>query len=87
MIRDGFVTQEEYDCIKNFHTALETYKEPNDVYDHQAILHDPLWQNIVSLGKKSINKLAVVLTDTQEKNALLEKPSALTEKDFTWPNS
>ena len=86
MIRNGFVTHEEYNCIKNFHDALDKYKEPNGHYDPAAILDDPTWQKIVALGKQSIDKLAIILADPEEKKALLENLPTLTEKDFSWPN-
>jgi hypothetical protein len=84
MIHDGFLSQEEYNCVKEFHNALDDYTEPNGQYDHEAILKDPTWQEIVTLGKQSNARLATLLVDPSEKNALAVR--ALTEKDYTWPN-
>ena len=83
-IRSGFVTQDEHDCIRDFHRALDDYKAPNGDYDALAILDDPVWQKIVTAGHRSIVKLEKLITEPEEKAALLEKP-ALTFGDFTWP--
>lgn len=86
LIRDGFVTAEEHRCIEDFHNALSQYKEPNGVYDPEAILNDPRWKEIVALGRKSIDMLAMILPQA-DREILLAKPRALEVGDFTWPNS
>jgi hypothetical protein len=83
-IRKGFVSQYEHDCVKDFHRALEDYTAPNGDYDPLAVLRDPTWQAIVEAGHRSIAELGKLITDPDEKKALLERP-VLTPGDFTWP--
>jgi hypothetical protein len=82
-IQSGFVTQDEYHCVKDFHLALDQYAAPNGDYDHLAILGDPAWQKIVALGHQSIVALEKLITDPAERISLLRSP-ALTTGDFTW---
>jgi hypothetical protein len=85
LIRDGFITAEEHHCVQDFHEALAQYKEPNGAYDPEAILKDPHWREIVALGRKSIDKLAMILTEA-DREILLAEPRVLEAGDFTWPN-
>jgi hypothetical protein len=84
-IEDGFVTQDEYVCVRDFHQALHEYKEPNDEYDVAAILDDPKWQKIVTKGQEAISKLKMLITNPSELKALSEELPALTAGDFSWP--
>jgi hypothetical protein len=85
LIRDGIVTKEEYRCVRDFHEALDQYKEPNGVYDPDAILKDPRWREIVALGQKAVSELATLLTEADRK-ILLAEPRALESGDVTWPD-
>lgn len=84
-IRSGFVERDEYDCIKDFHAGLDTYKSPNGDYDQSAVLSDPAWRKIVELGRLSIIELGKLILDQEEKTVLIRIPP-LTRGDFTWPN-
>lgn len=85
MIDCGYFSQEEYRIVKEFHEALDTYQEPNnDHYDHEAILNDPKWQEIVSLGKTTMKKLEEIITDKDELDLFDNYIHPLTEGDFTW---
>jgi hypothetical protein len=83
-IRTGFVTKEEYDCVRDFHHALDSYIAPNGSYDPLAILNDPTWQKIVAIGHQSVTNLEDLITRPDEKSLFLEQP-ALSPGDFTWP--
>ena len=84
LIRNGFVTQEEYFAIQNFHKALENYAEPNGCYDPQEILNDHKWQALVELGRRSALELQKIIDDPSEQKIFLEEAPQLTEGDFTW---
>ena len=57
-IKNGLVTQKEYESIFEWNKQLSEYDSPNNNdYDHKAILNDEKWINIVELGKKSIVNL------------------------------
>jgi hypothetical protein len=69
----GWVSQEEYDAIKVWHNSLEAYQSPaNDDYDHDAILKDSKWIEIVRLGEIAKQRLVTMLPE-DEKKVLSEK--------------
>ena len=65
-INTGWVTKQEYETIKDWHLALMRYKatKEND-YDHEAILNDINWTEIVMLGEKSKIKLITILSKSE----------------------
>ena len=85
-IHDGYITLEEYNCIKNFHEMLDEYTPPKGSYDHESILNDPQWIKIVRLGRKSLVKLLNTLKDPEEKQRLFVSIPPLRVGDFTWPH-
>src|SRR5215469_7585435 len=66
LLEEGFVSQAEFDCIKDFHEALNGYKSPTNNYDHQAILDDPKWREITAKGRHSLEFLRHLIIDPKE---------------------
>jgi len=58
---NGWVSEPEYACLKEWHEAVDAYKVPGDShdseYDNQAILNDSEWRRIVALGAEARKKL------------------------------
>jgi len=72
-IENRLITNQEFEIIKNWHEALYNYNSPNkDDYNHEAILNDENWINILNLGKKTKLKLSKILSD-KEKQILNEE--------------
>ena len=72
-IAKGFVSQKEFDVISQWHEELDNYTSPNnDDYDHQAILNDSKWLDIVKCGEVAKNNLAKILSD-DERQILTQK--------------
>lgn len=66
----GFVTQEEYNVLKEWHTKLENYQPPNsEDWNNVAVLNDPKWKTIVALGLEVKSELAT-LVNPQERGYL-----------------
>ncbi len=84
-IQEGFIIQNEYECIKDFHKALQQYQESNGTYDPAAILSDSNWLKIVLLGQESVSNLKKFITKPDEIIVLSGELPALTAGDFTWP--
>ena len=86
LIKKRLVQESEYNCIKQFHQALEEYSPPN-VYDHQAILEDKKWHELTALGQVSLKKLEALITDEAEQDIFTKRlyVSPLTAGDFSWP--
>lgn len=63
-----WVSRQEYEIIKDWHTLLDKYDAPkNDDYDHKSILADNHWLEIVKLGVVAKNKLAQILNPNEKK--------------------
>jgi hypothetical protein len=86
LLEEGFISQAEFDCIRDFHEALDGYRPPNQ-YDHHAILGDPRWHEIIAKGHISIRFLRTLITDPGEQEIFSSKPyaRALSAGDFSWP--
>ena len=62
------ITSQEFEIIKDWHAALDKYNSPkNDDYDHQAILNDSKWLEILKSGVTMKKKLAVRLNEKETK--------------------
>lgn len=69
-LEKGWLTQQEFEIIANWHSALDKYKPlNNDDYDHIGILNDPKWLEIVKVGLLAKRELMVVLNE-KERNIL-----------------
>ncbi|MBX7225763.1 MAG: hypothetical protein K1X55_07015 [Chitinophagales bacterium] len=67
-IDNGWLTDKELEIIKDWHKALDKYNAPkNDDYDHEAILTDPKWLDILQSGQIMKSKLASTLNETEKK--------------------
>lgn len=72
-IDKDWLTNQEFEIIKDWHYALYKYVSPkNDDYDYSAILNDPKWLNILQIGLTMKSKLASILDET-EKNILTKE--------------
>ena len=67
-IDKGWLTNQEFEIIKDWHEALDKYDSPkNDDYDHSAILNDPKWLSILQIGKIMKSKLVSMLNENEKK--------------------
>ena len=67
-IDSGWLTDQELKIIKDWHEALDKYNSPkNDDSDHEAILTDPNWLDIMQSGQIMKSKLASTLNETEKK--------------------
>jgi hypothetical protein len=69
VIKEGFVTEEEYKIIEPFHQALLDYKEPSD--SEEDIINDKNWIDITHLANECFSKLKSGLTDKSELEFIL----------------
>lgn len=61
-----WVLKQEFEIIKEWHEELDKFHSPqNDDYDHEAILNDPKWLEIVQMGVNARNKLAKTLSERE----------------------
>lgn len=77
ILKQGWVTYQEYETIKEWHEKLDKYKAPdNDDHNHKAILEDSNWIEIVELGEKSKHQLAQMV-NSKEKKILTQRINIL----------
>ena len=68
----GLVTADEAAAVEP-HAKLDAYEAPGkDDYDHQAILADPKWVEVVAAAKSAQSALLPLIDDPEERHALLE---------------
>ncbi|MCU0402724.1 MAG: hypothetical protein MUE75_17260 [Algoriphagus sp.] len=67
-IDKGWLTDQEFEIIKNWHEALDKYNTTKNYdYDHAAILDDPNWLEILHIGLTMKSKLAQTLNEKEKK--------------------
>ncbi len=72
-LEKGLVSKNEFEIVNPWHQELCNYNSPNnDDYNNLAILNDPNWLQIISLGLSMKNHLASFL-NKKEKAYLLAK--------------
>ncbi|NVO30731.1 hypothetical protein [Hymenobacter lapidiphilus] len=50
-LSDGWISEAEYDCVKDWHELLDAHKAPNNEnYNDLAIVNDLEWRRIVAIG-------------------------------------
>lgn len=72
-IDEGLVSAEEVAAVAHFHESADTYDSPTDDYDHEAILADPKWAEVVSAAKEAQANLLPLLAEPAERRALMRR--------------
>jgi len=76
----GLVNADEAAAVEPFHAILAAYEAPgNDDYDHQAILADPKWGEVVDAAKSAQAALLPLIRDAKERRELMEKSISAVE--------
>ena len=72
-LKNGWVTEQEFEIIRDWHEALDKYETPkNDDYDNDAVLNDLKWLGILQTGVQVKFKLTETLSE-REKQILNEE--------------
>lgn len=71
-LKDGTITQQEFDIIKAFHFELDRFvditNQLGDSFDESKILANHDWVMICTLGKSVWKNLKKIITDTEKKH-------------------
>ena len=70
-VHQGLVSGAEAQAVANFHAKADAYN-PNDHCDHQAILNDPAWLEVVGAAKRAQAALASLIEDPRERGLLMQ---------------
>ena len=71
-LSEGMLSVDEVKAVAEFHRAADAYDSPTDDYDHQAILADPNWTEVVAAAKRTQDALSQMIDDAHERRFLLE---------------
>lgn len=71
-VNENLVSREEAAAVERFHQLADSYDSPTDDYDHEAILADPKWAEVVEAAKRAQAALLGIIDDPQERHLLLE---------------
>ena len=85
-LKKGYIKEEEYNCIKEFHKLLDEYEAPVSDYDPVSIVKDPIWLNIRTLGQQSVENLKLLIDDPEEVKVFSSTLPPVSDGCFTWPN-
>jgi hypothetical protein len=70
-IAEGLVTDREAAAVASLHHRLESYQPPGgNQHDHEGILNDKAWNEIIDEAKRSVRNLAALLDDATEQAIL-----------------
>ena len=71
-VMQGLLSEEEVAAVAGFHKIAHAYESPTDDYDHQAILADPKWADVVAAAKQAQAELLRLIDDPREHRLLME---------------
>jgi hypothetical protein len=71
-VEEAFVSDEEVTAVADFHRVANAYSSPTSDYDHQAILSDPKWAEVVAAAKQAQGELLGLIDDPHERRLLSE---------------
>jgi hypothetical protein len=71
-LEEGLVSADEVAAVADFHATARAYESPTDVYDHQTVLDDPKWAEVVAAAKRAQAVLLALIDDPHERRLLSE---------------
>lgn len=71
-LSEGLVSKEEAGAVSEFHRLAHVYDSPTDDYDHETILADEKWADLVEAAKRAKASLLCLIHDPQERQVLTE---------------
>ncbi len=70
-IREGLLSASEVDAIDAFHSLIDAYPAPSNPVDHNAVLADPAWAEVVNAATRARENLLALIADPEERRELL----------------
>lgn len=71
LIEQGYLTDDEARAVSDLHLLIGAYRPPRgDNNDHIDILDDPSWHQVVNAAAVARDRLLMLLTDEEERQAL-----------------
>ncbi|TGM74392.1 hypothetical protein EHR01_10550 [Leptospira mtsangambouensis] len=67
LLLENYITRKELDAVKKLHQEAALYFPPNsDEYNHQNILNDPKWTEIINLANDTKSNLKNLIKNNLE---------------------
>ena len=71
-VKEKLVSRDEVTAVAEFHQIADAYESPTDDFDHDAILGDPKWSEVVDAAKHAQAALLDLIEDAGERRFLVE---------------
>jgi hypothetical protein len=71
-LKQGLLSEAEVAAVSSFHKTAGAYNSPANDYDHEAILADPKWAEVVAAAKRAQAELLDLIDDPHERQLLME---------------
>ncbi len=70
-LNERLISAAEFAAIADFHRMADTYESPTHDYDHEAILSDPKWAEVVTAAQQAQAALLRLIDDPTERRCLV----------------
>ncbi|MCR5871395.1 MULTISPECIES: hypothetical protein [unclassified Sphingomonas] len=71
-VKENLISLMEAAAVAEFHQIVDAYHSPTNDYDHDAILADPAWAEVVEAAKRAQAALLCLIGDVDEQRSLTE---------------
>jgi hypothetical protein len=72
-LNEGWLQAGELRILRDFRKILVAYDSPTGSYDHNGILADPAWQQVVKAAHAACVELLAIVEDPNGRSALLDR--------------
>jgi hypothetical protein len=76
-LTENLVSVDEVAAVADFHRIACDYKNPTDDHDHEAILADPNWAEVVAAARRAQSALYGLIDDAHERSLLMGREAGL----------
>ncbi len=70
-INEGLLSMQEADAVAAFHNLIDAYPALPNPVNHDAVLADPAWAEVVASAEGAREALLTLITDPEERLELL----------------
>jgi hypothetical protein len=70
-LKENFVSAHEVAAVADFHRIACDYKSPTEDCDHEGILSDPKWAELVAAAQSAQSALCNLIDDPDERKLLV----------------
>ena len=68
---EGLISEAEVAAVAEFHATIDRYPTNIGAADHDAVLADPAWAEVIAAATHARTNLLALITDPEERRELL----------------